>query len=83
MREAVEQLLELDYNAKPVDIHKWPIKAYNQRLGQTMCEACDHGVDLGEMIFVPVGEDGYGYYHPECVLKDKVVLDAFHARVLA
>ena len=79
--EAVERLLALEYEA-PDPGPQFPVKAFNSRLGQTLCEACDHGVDMGEMLFVPVGEDGYGYYHPECVLADSNLLTAFYARVL-
>jgi hypothetical protein len=78
----IQHLLELEYNAEPVSQKDFPVKAFNSRLGQTLCEACDYGLDMGEMLFVPVGEDGYGYYHPECVLADQYLLDAFYKRVL-
>ena len=80
--EAAERLIDLQYKGPDVDTDKFPLKAINRHLGQTLCEACDHGVDMGEMLFVPVGQDGYGYYHPECVLADSNLLTAFYARVL-
>jgi hypothetical protein len=76
-----EHLIDLQYQGPDIDSEKFPVKAINRRLGQTLCEACDHGVDIGEMLFVPVGSDGYGYYHPECVLADQFLLDAFMATV--
>jgi len=48
------------------DFKRFPLKGYNQRLGQTLCQHCGNGVDLGEMVFHQNGED-YGYYHPECL----------------
>lgn len=50
------------------DFTKFPPKAYHMRLGQTLCEACQFGVDLGDMVFHQTATD-YGYYHPECVPK--------------
>ena len=78
----IERMIALEYES-PDPGPQFPVKAFNNRLGQTLCEACDHGVDMGEMIFLPMSQDdfGYGYYHPECVLADPQLLEAFNKKV--